>query len=226
MNGQKALYRPYGYTNFYVELNEFLIDGENEIRVIARNADQPNSRWYSGTGIFRPVWLWAAGEKHIRLNGVKIDTLSILPAKIRVRVETSVPGDVFVEILDGENTVATACGTGELIIEVPDAKLWNVDTPNLYKARVTFGDDVVPETFGVRTLTWTPDKGIAINGKRVVIRGACIHHDNGLLGACTYPEAEERRISILKAAGYNLSALHTTRAPNISWRSATGSECS
>ena len=185
VNGQKALYRPYGYTNFYVELNEFLIDGENEIRVIARNADQPNSRWYSGTGIFRPVWLWAAGEKHIRLNGVKIDTLSILPAKIRVRVETSVPGDVFVEILDGENTVASACGTGELIIEVPDAKLWNVDTPNLYKARVTFGDDVVLETFGVRTLTWTPDKGIAINGKRVVIRGAW------------------RRISILKAAGYN-----------------------
>lgn len=203
VNGQKALYRPYGYTNFYVELNEFLIDGENEIRVIARNADQPNSRWYSGTGIFRPVWLWAAGEKHIKLNGVKIDTLSIFPAKIRVRVGTSVPGDVFVEILDGENTVASACGTGELIIEVPDAKLWNVDTPNLYKARVTFGDDVVLETFGIRTLTWTPDKGIAINGKRVVIRGACIHHDNGLLGACTYPEAEERRISILKAAGYN-----------------------
>ena len=113
VNGQKAMYRPYGYTNFYVELNDFLVDGENEIRVIARNADQPNSRWYSGTGIFRPVWLWAADEKHIKLNGVKIETLSILPAKIRVRVETSVPGDVSVEILGGENTVASARGSGE-----------------------------------------------------------------------------------------------------------------
>lgn len=203
VNGQKAMERPYGYTNFYVELNDFLVDGENEIRVIARNADQPNSRWYSGTGIFRPVWLWAAGEEHIKLNGVKIDTLSILPAKILVRVETSVPGDVFVEILDGESTVASASGRDELTIEVPNAKLWDVDTPNLYIARITFGDDVVLETFGIRSLTWTPDKGIAINGKRVVIRGACIHHDNGLLGACTYPEAEERRISILKKAGYN-----------------------
>ena len=203
VNGKLAMYRPYGYTNFYVDINDFLVDGENEIRVIARNSDQPNSRWYSGTGIFRPVWLWAADDKHVKLNGVKIETLSILPAKIRVRVETSEPGDVSVEILDADNVVATACGSGEMEIEVPDAKLWNVDTPNLYRARVVFGDDVVEETFGIRTLTWTPDKGIAINGKRVVIRGACIHHDNGLLGACTYPEAEERRISILKKAGYN-----------------------
>ena len=203
VNGQKAMYRPYGYTNFYVELNDFLQEGENEIRVIAKNADQPNSRWYSGTGIFRPVWLWAAGEKHITINGVKIETLGISPARIRVRVETSVPGDANLEILDGSTVVAKASGKKEFVLEIPNAKLWNVDTPNLYTARVAFGDDVVEETFGIRTLTWTPDKGVAINGERVVIRGACIHHDNGLLGACTYPEAEERRIRILKESGYN-----------------------
>ena len=227
VNGEKAMYRPYGYTNFYVELNPFLRAGENEIRVIARNADQPNSRWYSGTGIFRPVWLWAAGETHIALNGVKIETLGITPATIRVRVKTSVPGDVSLEILDGDAAVTAASGKStasgenrasggntasgdetssgetEFVLEIPDAKLWNVDTPHLYTARVTFGDDVVEETFGVRTLTWTPDRGVAINGERVVIRGACIHHDNGLLGACTYPEAEERRIRILKESGYN-----------------------
>ncbi len=203
VNGQKAMYRPYGYTNFYVELNPFLVDGENEIRVIARNSDQPNSRWYSGTGIFRPVWLWSGKEKHIPINGVRIDTLSIRPAKVRVRVETSIPGEASVEILDGENVAASATGSGEFVLEIPDAKLWNVDTPNLYTCRVTFGEDVVEETFGIRTLTWTPEKGIAINGERVIIQGACIHHDNGLLGACTYPEAEERRIRILKEAGYN-----------------------
>ncbi|MBR0162088.1 MAG: DUF4982 domain-containing protein [Oscillospiraceae bacterium] len=203
LNGEKAAYRPYGYTNFYVELNGFLQDGENEIRVIARNADQPNSRWYPGTGMFRPVWLWAAGEKYIPVNGVRIETLSINPAKIRVQAETSIPGEVRLQILDGEKTVAEARGEKSFELEIPDAKLWDVDTPNLYTARICFGGDVVEERFGIRTLSWTPEKGVAINGERVVIRGGCIHHDNGLLGACTYPEVEERRIRILKEAGYN-----------------------
>lgn len=203
VNGHKAMERPYGYTNFYVNLNPFVKEGENEIRVIARNCDQPNSRWYSGTGIYRPVWLWTAGEEYIPVNGVKIDTLSIAPAKIRVRVKTSAEGDVKVEILDGDCIVAQSTGSGAMEIEVPDAKLWDVDSPNLYVCRVTFGEDIVEETFGIRTLSWDPETGIAVNGKRVIIRGACIHHDNGILGACTYPEAEERRIRILKEAGYN-----------------------
>ena len=203
LNGQKLAFRPYGYTNFYVELNGALKDGENELLVIARNADQPNSRWYSGTGIFRPVWLWAAGEKHIPVNGVRIKTLSIAPARIRVEAKTSVPGEVELEILDGGAVVAQAKGSGAFELEIPDAKLWNVDAPYLYTCRVRFGDDVAEESFGIRTLSWTPEKGVALNGERVVIRGACIHHDNGILGACSYPEAEERRIRILKEAGYN-----------------------
>ena len=203
LNGQKIAFRPYGYTNFYVELNEGLLDGENELQVIARNADQPNSRWYSGTGIYRPVWLWIGEEKHIPVNGVKIRTLSIAPARISVKVETSVPGEVELEILDGGAIVTKASGAGAFELEVPDAKLWNVDTPHLYTCRVRFGNDVVEERFGIRTLSWTPEKGVAVNGERCVIRGGCIHHDNGLLGACSYPEVEERRIRILKEAGYN-----------------------
>ena len=210
LNGQKAAFRPYGYTNFYVELNPWIKpEGDNEIRVIARNADQPNSRWYPGTGIFRPVWLYALDEGHILLNGIRIDTVSIDPACVRVRVQTSRPGTVKIEILDGGSPVAEVSDmTGsdnmaDVKIMVPDAKLWNVETPNLYTARVTFENDTVEETFGIRTLTWTPEKGVAINGVRTVIRGACIHHDNGILGACTYPEAEERRIRILQEAGYN-----------------------
>ena len=203
LNGEKLTYRPYGYTNFYVDLTSKVKDDENELRVIARNADQPNSRWYSGTGIYRPVWLWTAGEKYILLNGVKIRTLSYDPAKIEVKVQTSAPGEVKVEILDGKEVVAAAKGEGTLEITVPNAKLWDTENPNLYTARVSFGGDVDEETFGIRTLTWTPDKGIALNGKRVVIRGACIHHDNGVLGAATYPEVEERKIRILKESGYN-----------------------
>ncbi len=203
LNGQKIASRPYGYTNFHAKLNSALREGENELRVIAHNADQPNSRWYSGAGIFRPVWLWAGEEKHIPVNGVRIKTLSIAPAKIRVEVITSVPGKVEVEILDGGAVVAKAGGSGVFELELPDARLWNVQTPYLYTCRVRFGNDMAEERFGIRTLSWTPEQGIAINGQRCVLRGACIHHDNGLLGACTYPEVEERRIRILKEAGYN-----------------------
>ena len=209
LNGEKLAFRPYGYTNFYVDLTSHLRPGENELTVLARNADQPNSRWYSGTGIYRPVWLWAGKKDHILLNGVRIRTLAINPARIQVEVETSAPGTVHLEILDGTSHVAAATFTvgngvpAATELSIPDAKLWSPEAPNLYTARVTFGEDVVEEHFGIRTLTWTPDKGMAINGKRTVIRGACIHHDNGILGACTYPEVEERRIRILQKAGYN-----------------------
>lgn len=204
VNGTQAAFRPYGYTNFYVELNPYLRESENEIRVIARNADQPNSRWYSGTGIYRPVWLYAAEDAHILINGIRIRTLSIRPAKIRIEVKTSCPGPVDIEIPEcGLHAQAVSDGTAVLELEIPNAKLWNVDTPNLYSARVRFGSDEVSEQFGIRTLTWDTQKGVAINGERTVIRGCCIHHDNGILGACTYPEVEERRIRILKEAGYN-----------------------
>ena len=90
LNGEKLAFRPYGYTNFYVDLTGKLRPGqENTLEVIARNADQPNSRWYSGAGIYRPVTLWTADKEHIKLNGVKIRTLSLDPAQIEVRAETA-----------------------------------------------------------------------------------------------------------------------------------------
>lgn len=217
LNGKQAAYRPYGYINFYVEAEEYVRPGEeNEIRVIARNSDQPNSRWYPGTGIYRPVWLYVGEEKHIPVNGVKIRTISYAPAVIEVEVRTSTAGEVQVEILDEGKTVCSsrteaaerkAC----FRLEIPDAKLWSCETPKLYVCRATFGEDVVEETFGIRLLEWNPEVGMAINGKRVILRGACIHHDNGLLGACAYPEAEERKVRILKENGYN--ALRSAHYP-------------
>lgn len=213
INGEKAAFRPYGYTNFYVDPAPFLrLEGENELTVIARNADQPNSRWYSGTGIYRPMWLWACEEKHILLNGLRIETLGLDPARIQVTVKTSALGPVRLEILDGETVLASAEAeaaagaeenTAVLRLTLPEARPWSPEDPKLYTARASFGGDVTEERFGVRTLTWDAERGVALNGRRVVLRGACIHHDNGLLGACTYPEAEERRVRILKEAGYN-----------------------
>ena len=209
INGTKAAYRPYGYTNFYVDTEGLLkYEAQNEIRVIARNSDQPNSRWYSGTGIYRPVYLWTGDKKYIPVNGIKIHTVSYAPAVIEVEIKTSCPGMVKVEILNKEQNVLTKEieNTGHPSVfrmEIPNAKLWDCKHPNLYTLRATFGEDVVEETFGIRLLEWSPEKGLTINGKREILRGACVHHDNGVLGACTYPEAEERRIRILKENGYN-----------------------
>lgn len=208
INGEKAAYRPYGYTNFYVEANGFLrFDGENTIRVIARNADQPNSRWYSGAGIYRPVSLYVGDKKRIALNGVKIRTVSLSPAVIEVTIKTLTSGMVGVEIAyDGKIIAAEkkeSKGEITFTLEIESAKLWSPDTPELYTCKATFGEDICEETFGIRKITCTPRDGFCINGERVIIRGACIHHDNGILGARCYAEAEERKIRILKENGYN-----------------------
>lgn len=202
VNGRKAMFRPYGYTNFYVNLDGLVHAGENTVEVVARNADQPNSRWYSGAGIYRPVKLWSAPGEYIALNGVRIRTVSMDPAIVEILVKTNVPGTVQVEILDGETVVAAASGQGKLNVTIPNARFWSVESPSLYTARVTFHEDVAEEVFGIRTLTWGKD-GMKLNGERVILRGACIHHDNGLLGAACHPDAVERKLRILKENGYN-----------------------
>ena len=222
LNGEKAAYRPYGYTNFYIDADPYLKYGEkNQIRVIAHNADQPNSRWYSGAGIYRPVWMYVRPKQHILRNKIRVRTLSVDPAVIEAEVNTNAPGKVKLEVIaDAGSDVIIAAEIhtdGKLTkqFEIPDAKLWSVNTPNLYQLRVTFvaeqenGQNKCMETdqeeviFGIRTLKWDKETGITINGERVILRGACIHHDNGVLGACCYPDAEARKIRILKENGYN-----------------------
>ena len=226
LNGEKIAYRPYGYTNFYVDATPYLLYGKsNQIRVIAHNADQPNSRWYSGAGIYRPVWMYVAAPQHIKPNGVRIRTISTVPAVIEAEIATTAPGELTLEIfsVSGQQMACTPVTTytpGHLTtrITIPDAALWTPDTPNLYHMTVSFTadaravdaanaatpvTDVEDITFGIRTLQWDTQNGISINGEHVILRGACIHHDNGILGACCYPDAEERKIRILKENGYN-----------------------
>ena len=202
LNGQKAAFRPYGYTNFYVDCAPYLHAGENELRVIARNADQPNSRWYSGAGIYRPVQLWTARGAHIALNGVKIRTLSLDPAVVEVRVKTTAPGTVRLMVDDLPAVQQGSNGEAVFTLTLDNARLWTPETPNLYTCRVNFADDVVTETFGVRKVEWGTD-GFLLNGKRYIIQGACIHHDNGLLGAVCDPDAVARKVRLLKENGYN-----------------------
>ena len=202
LNGQKAAFRPYGYTNFYVDCAPYLHAGENELRVIARNADQPNSRWYSGAGIYRPVQLWKARGAHITLNGVKIRTLSLQPAIVEVRVKTTAPGTVRLTVDDLPAMQQESDGEAVFTLTLDNARLWTPETPNLYTCRVNFADGEVTETFGVRKVEWGTD-GFLLNGKRYIIQGACIHHDNGLLGAVCDPDAVARKVRLLKENGYN-----------------------
>ncbi|MCD7917849.1 MAG: DUF4982 domain-containing protein [Clostridiales bacterium] len=209
LNGEQVGFRPYGYSNFYVDLTEKLRYGQaNTLEVVARNADQPNSRWYSGSGLYRPVWLYLSEEAdYLPPNAIRVKTLGIDPAQVEITVHTRGTGTVSVQILDAGRQVAAFEGpsNGKAVFRATlrGAKLWSPETPNLYTCRATFAGDTAETNFGIRTLAWGPKDGFTLNGQRVILRGACIHHDNGVLGACAYPETEERKIRLLQENGYN-----------------------
>ncbi len=206
-NGKKLAYRPSGYLGMTVEVTKLLHSGENQVRVIARGADVPCERWYTGVGIYRPVWLYEAAEAYVCPDSIRIQTMSIDPAVVKVSFETSAPGKAHIAFMkDGKQTAEATTPEGtyhQAEITVPNAVLWCPDQPELYECVIRFGQDEATETFGIRTISCTPGTGLCINGKREILRGACVHHDNGLLGSVTMPEAEERKIRLLRSVGYN-----------------------
>lgn len=207
LNGKPAGACPNGYIGFYADAQGLRI-GENTLRVIARNADQPNSRWYSGAGIYRPAALWVSEGEHILMDGVRLETRAFSPAVVAATVKTSAEGEVKVRIFDGDELVAEAIAPthareATLELQIDHAKTWSAESPHLYTVRAEFARDVWEGKFGIRLLSCSAERGFEVNGERVILRGACIHHDNGILGARCYPEAEERKIRILKACGYN-----------------------
>ena len=198
LNGREIGSHRYGYTTFTLPLDDLKFGEENTLTVVADNSQLPNSRWYTGSGIYRPVWVYVGDAQRIEYRGVRITTVSVDPAVVRVEINAT--ADAAVEILDGETVIARSSGSGE--ISIPNAVLWSDETPKLYTCRVTVGNDVVEETFGIREIKWSP-KGLYINGKETLLRGGCLHHDNGILGAACYDESEWRRVRILKEAGFN-----------------------
>lgn len=207
INGQEVGGCVYGYSQFYVSADNALKYGEeNTIKVIANNADMPNSRWYTGSGIYRPVWLLLSAKSHINTDGVRISTISYNPAIIRVDVDHSGGDNVLVEVLKDGKTIAD--GQGDSIeFTIPDAALWSDVSPNLYQCKVQLMQDgmavdEITDSFGIRFIEWSP-RGLFINGKETLLRGGCVHHDNGILGACSYEKSEYRRVRLLKEAGFN-----------------------
>lgn len=198
LNDQLVGTHGYGYTPFDVDITGKASTGDNILRVEVDNSLEPNCRWYSGSGIFRPVTLKIRDKNYIKF--VHVTTQSINPAVIKVEAQSVSPTPVSVNVLDGQNVIAQGQAG---LISVPNAKLWSAQAPNLYKIVVSTATDQVSLSFGIRKLDWSPKTGLTVNGQRVLLRGGCIHHDNGILGACEYPTACERKIRILKESGFN-----------------------
>lgn len=214
INGKSIGGRAYGYVPFRICADPLLnYGGENTITVTVDNSQLPNSRWYTGSGIYRPVNLIVGNKTHIEWQGVRVSTISYQPARIKVETESN-GGEAVVEILDGDKVVASGQGAS-LELDIPDAKLWSDETPYLYTCHVTLAEhgqavDEVTQRFGVRKVEWN-SKGLFINGKETLLRGGCYHHDNGILGAATFDKSEERRVRIMKEAGFN--ALRSSHNP-------------
>jgi beta-galactosidase len=226
INGNFVAHRPYGYSGFTVQVDPYLRFGQpNTVAVEARIHD--DSRWYSGAGIYRDVWLLQADRVQLVPSGIKVATpeiddsvaVVVVSADVRNQSTGAAQPVVAVEITDVEgrvvahgetpvSTIAGECLTVRQRVFIAQPRRWNLDDPYLYRCRVTLtgaGDLAEEEvtTFGIRTLAVDPIHGLRINGEPVLLRGACIHHDNGVIGAATIGRADERRIEILKDAGFN-----------------------
>lgn len=208
VNGSTVVTHKYGYTPYCVNLDGKIKTGLNEIIVNVDNSEMPNSRWYSGSGIYRPVHLYVSDSTHIAYHGIKIDTVSINPAKIKVVTEITGSYDlVELEIINKSGEVVAKADGVEAEIAIENALLWDAKHPNLYECHVKVLKEgaVVDEDcqqFGIREISYST-KGLFVNGQRTYLQGGCIHHDNGILGAATWDKAERRRVRILKENGFN-----------------------
>lgn len=236
INGLHLGNHPYGYTPFVYDLTPYLkrAGQENIIAVQVKNVGR-NSRWYSGSGIYRHVWLTVTDPVHVPVWGVCVVTTNVSKSIASVSVSTTIENDRSSDTslrlrahLVGPNGRATP--EQEMEVSVPAGKqqsftqgfsikkptLWALDNPALYHAEVELvnGDQVVDRagtTFGIRSLEFSAGKGFLLNGEVVKLKGGCMHHDNGPLGSAAIDRAEERRVQLMKAYGYN--AIRTSHNP-------------
>jgi len=227
LNGQQLGNHPYGYTSFWFDITDKIKFGDNNLVALQVKNEGQNSRWYSGSGIYRHVWLEISDEVHVVPWGVYITTPEISSSQARIKLDVkvanesagAVPVRMVTQVLDKdgklvaktESTQNLAAGSEpqfdqELTIETP--MLWSIESPSLYKAVITLFDagkelDKNETVFGIRTISFDATNGFRLNGKTVKLKGGCVHHDNGPLGSKAFDRAEERRIELLKASGFN-----------------------
>ena len=239
VNGQKAGQHHYGYTPFTVDVtpflrlknskNEKLKNNLNEVVVKVDNSEQPNCRWYSGSGIYRHVWLETMPAMHIAENGVFVTTPEVSADKARVQVEVTVQNEsqadrnATVVVGSAQLMVAVKAGESKTVSTtffVNNPRLWSPESPTLYEAKVELKEsgnviDNATAKYGIRSFSFDAERGFVLNGKKVLINGACVHHDDGVIGAMAFDDAEIRKVRQMKEAGFNLirtSHNPTTRA--------------
>lgn len=236
INGNLVILHPYGYTEFHVRLTPWIKYGQtNKIKIVVNNNAMPNSRWYSGSGLYRHVWLMESESIYLAPWSVAITTPVVTKEFAMVNIETTISNELKEE---KQVTVVTALfdkvgkevasNISEVLlvtvnetkvkqeIKVESPKLWSLESPNLYEAitQVKCGDVLVDEiktTFGIRTISFSTEKGFQLNGEKIKLKGGCVHHDNGLIGACAFDYAEERKVRLMKEIGYN--AIRTAHNP-------------
>ena len=222
VNGQKAAMNIYGYMPFVVNLSDILRDktnrdpkDERRVTIAVKAVNEGlNCRWYSGSGIYRHVWLETIDKLHLDEWDTYVDASVLNGKNAIVKVSAKIfnenvvttEGTIKVQVIDAEGR-EVATGGSELTVKSP--RLWSVDSPYRYKARISLLDadknvrDVLEIPFGIRTIAFSADKGFLLNGKSVNLRGGCVHHDNGLLGSAAIDRAEVRKVELMKAQGYN-----------------------
>lgn len=241
INGRYLGKRPYGYTSFEYELTDFLRDdgAANLLAVRVDNSLQPNSRWYSGSGIYRHAWAnltssiavdhWGAFVTTLRADSrqaclqleIRLRCGDLHPGKVRVSTDISDSDGTVVASVSEEQEAAESPTTYSFQVRVDRPNLWSPETPYLYLLRIVVSakgriTDEYSTTLGIRTLSFDPDHGIILNGMPTKLRGVCIHHDLGALGAAFFDFAAERRLMSLKRMGCNAIRLaHNPPAPQL-----------
>jgi beta-galactosidase len=240
INGVHLGRRPFGYIGFGWDITPHLVAGVNVVAVRVDNASQPNSRWYSGSGIYRHVWLTLTDPLHVGRWGTVVTTPRVDSASADVVAATRVEnapgaarrGVLRSLVIDGagrevaraETPFALAAGqqiTLEQRLPVAAPQLWSPETPRLYALRSEVLDggrraDVVTTTFGIRTVSFDRDRGFLLNGRRVKVLGVNLHHDGGAVGAAVPERVWERRLEVLKAMGANaVRTAHNPPAPEF-----------
>ncbi len=238
INGELVGNHPYGYTSFWLDISGKLHYGKKNTLAVKVKNEGRNSRWYTGSGIYRHVWFIFTGPVHIAPWGTAVITPTASPTHATVSVKNEImntSGDeqklsVITRILDGEGkTVASGQKETRIMpdqrlrlgqdLDISEPALWSTDSPSLYTAVTEVRDsgsvllDRVETPFGVRSVKFSTE-GFFLNGRPMVLKGACMHHDNGPLGAAAWDRAEERRVEIMKANGYNcIRCAHNPPSP-------------
>ncbi|MDP5229136.1 MAG: DUF4982 domain-containing protein [Cellulophaga sp.] len=225
INGNKLGTHPYGYTTFQFDITPYLLYGKDNVLAVKVKNFGENSRWYSGSGIYRHVWLITKNKNHIKPWGVYVTTPDISKTSAKVIIKTDIGLDenrnydlstiifdangVEVGKIISKNTeVSNTSKSITQNINIKSPRLWSLENTHQYTAITELSIenklvDRVKTKFGVRSISFDVDKGFQLNGKTVLLKGGCIHHDNGPLGAKSFDRSEERKIEILKASGYN-----------------------